>query len=76
MNWTYEDFQIFIDRDGYPFGLILTYLRADGLPPNLDKYSLWSLIQEAKYYQLNDLLKIATERISNYDEKKMCYTNE
>lgn len=49
-----ENYDIFIDRDGIPFGYILSYLRTR-VVPELDIYSLKILVAECEYYQLLDL---------------------
>ena len=47
---------VFIDRDPYPFSLILSYLRT-GRIPDLDRTTLFALIQECGFYRLLDLQK-------------------
>ncbi|CAF3348644.1 unnamed protein product [Rotaria sp. Silwood2] len=56
------DTSIFIDRDGKLFAHILAYMRTDQVPDDTMKNELLrrSLIIEAEYFRLHDLLKILT----------------
>jgi len=50
-----ENGAYFIDRDGSNFDIILNYLRDLILPDDLSKNTLKSLLQEVKFYGLEEL---------------------
>ncbi|CAI4231450.1 unnamed protein product [Auanema sp. JU1783] len=63
-----ENKNLFIDRDGEVFNIILNFLR-DGFSSPLpnDDYTLMCLLQEARYYRLSDLMKLVERKLS-YDD--------
>jgi hypothetical protein len=59
----------FIDRDGKLFHFIINYMRTSRLtlPENFDEYE--SLIEEAKFYELNVLIKEIENILQNKKHK-------
>jgi hypothetical protein len=64
---TESDGSIFIDRSPKYFEYILDYLRSNKyVTEELTKKELQKILVEAEYYQLSDLVKIVTSKLSRY----------
>ncbi|KAI8970946.1 BTB/POZ protein [Pilobolus umbonatus] len=60
----------FIDRDGTHFRIILNYLRDLKIPPSVTENPrvMDELMQEARYYQLNGLLKLKWDKLPSISQ--------
>ena len=59
---------ILIDRSGKHFGAILNYLRDGSVPLPESKQHLEELLQETKFYLLDELSSEITDELSKKDE--------
>jgi len=63
-----EDGMIFIDRDPFVFRYILNFLRGDTIPIDLlTPMERFHLIEDAKYYQVNELLELLESEVQEID---------
>lgn len=59
---------ILIDRNGRHFGPILNFLRDGSIPLPETRRELQELLQEAKYYLVQDLVHLVEAALSNLDK--------
>jgi len=59
----------FIDRDGKHFRYILNFLRDGGIDLPEDIHSLQQILREARFYQVEGLVRILLEKIQRVQEK-------
>lgn len=59
---------ILIDRNGRHFGPILNFLRDGSIPLPETRRELQELLQEAKYYLVQDLVNLVEAALSNLDK--------
>jgi len=59
----------FIDRDGKHFRYILNFLRDGGIDLPEDSHSLQQIVREARFYQVEGLVRIVLEKIQRVQER-------